>query len=206
MSTDRQQDLAPAPTTESRNEGRRRLIRGGMAAGPVILSLGSQPVFGTGLKCMAPSKTLSVASSQTTKHEGDCGQCLPISNWKSKCGNSSDEGFNYGKNAFHDIFFQGSGSSYAFTKIVNGVGVSKTVREVLDVGGLGAQFACAYLNIMTGRAKFPVGGQYTAAATLSHVRQMWIALAQGGLYEASAGVLWNSASVSSYLSNNKLGY
>lgn len=205
MSTDHHQDISPQPTAESRSEGRRRLIRGGMAAGPVILSLGSQPVFGTGLKCMAPSKTLSVVSSQTAKHEGDCSQSLPIANWKSKCAISSDEGFSYGQKAFHDIFFQGN-SSYSFIKTVNGVGVSKTVREVLDAGGLGAQFACAYLNIMTGRAKFPVGGQYSAAATLSHIRQIWAALAQGGVYEASAGVTWNSASVSSYLSNNRIGY
>lgn len=213
MSSDSHENIAPAADAAAspdaaRKEGRRRLIRGGLAAGPVILSLGSQPVFGTGIKCMAPSGTLSAVSSQTTKHEGNCSSSLPISNWKSKCGNSSDPYYSYGGKAFHDVFFQG-GSGYSYFKTSgSGVGVSKTVAEVLAAGGLGAQFACAYLNIMAGLVSFPLAGNRTPdkGTILNHIRLMWNALANGGLYEVSAGVKWGSSSVSSYLSNNRIGY
>lgn len=204
MNTERRPDdqIDADDATARRNAGRRRLIRGGLAAGPVILTLGSQPVFGTGLKCVAPSQTLSAAASHTGQ-VGSC-SCYPVSHWKST-GYSWPSGCDRNNLKYHDVYVEQGGAGCSFFTTSNGYTgqVAQTMYNVLcttdSVSETARLLSCAYLNIRAGKVSFPVGGVVSQTKMINSMQEIWREFVLNGYYEPFAGKKWYAADIKNYL-------
>lgn len=187
--------------TESVSEARRRLlVKGGMAAGPVILTLTSRPVLG-GLnpgECISPSQTLSGALSHKGAKVGECNGRSP-GYWKN-C--HSSEWPIPTNTAFHSVFAVGA---TAGTRFFNTDGSQMTMLQVLNAGGTTdtsmVAFHCigAYLNILKGLIS-------PKALTAEKVVALWREWALTGKYVPFAGATtpWNGTDITNYLKNNKI--
>jgi hypothetical protein len=191
----------PETSTESVSEARRRLlVKGGMAAAPVILTLTSRPVLG-GLnpgECISPSQTLSGALSHKGVKVGTCSGRSP-GYWKT-C--HSSEWPIPTNTAFHSVFAVGA---TAGTRFFNADGSQMTMLQVLNVGGAVdtsmVAFHCigAYLNILKGLVD-------PKALTAEGIIAMWREWAMTGKYTPFAGSSspWSGTQITDYLKNSKI--
>ncbi|GAA5178802.1 hypothetical protein GCM10025771_18870 [Niveibacterium umoris] len=192
-------DASAENTTQGVSESRRRLlVRGGMAAGPVILTLTSGPVLG-GLnpgECISPSQTLSGALSHRGTKVGKCNGRSP-GYWKT-C--SASNWPIPQTTPFHSIFAVGTLEG---TRFFNGDGSMMTMIQVLTVLGYvdpyRVAFHCigAYLNILKGGMIDPIA--LTAEALIA----MWREYALTGKYTPYAGATpWDGPQIVNYLTSN----
>ncbi len=187
-------DRAESGVSEAR---RRLLVRGGMASGPIILTLTSRPVLG-GLnpgECISPSQTLSGALSHRGTKVGTCSGRSP-GYWKT-C--SASNWPIQQSTPFHSIFVVGPTPGCSQ---FNADGSMKTMLQVLNL--LGSEdpykvaFHCigAYLNILKGLID-------PKALTAEGVVALWREWALNGKYVPYAGATpWTGADIVSYLKNN----
>ena len=182
-----QQTVGSSSRLGDPNETRRRLIKGGLSAGPVILTLASRPSYAW--HCRSPSGFVS--GNGSTGHEALAygssartpAQWLADAVW---CNDTSALG---GKHLFHPTFP---------TSPIN-FGAAATFKSVIQkwsTGTANEQFGAfilaAYINIQKGW----VPGQCLTAA---EVLKMW---ADGplGSYQPSVGAVpWNKDDIIAYL-------
>ncbi|MBS0445808.1 MAG: hypothetical protein JSR59_07650 [Proteobacteria bacterium] len=175
-----------APLEQAPMPSRRRLLRGGLAAAPVMLTLASRPVRAGG-SCKAASAFASINLSGH-KTAGTCTGHQPpywqgTSSWPGGCQAS-------GSNAtqFSAIFTTGN------------VYPGKTMMQVMNMNGTTgtsgvARYLCAaYLNASATLTPQNVLSQATATS-------VWTSFINKGYYEPTAGVQWNSDQIISWVNS-----
>ncbi|MEC5384290.1 hypothetical protein VVD49_01075 [Uliginosibacterium sp. H3] len=200
-----EQTASPEPAKMS--DARRKLIRAGLASGPVVATLASPAVFAT--DCVAPSQTLSAAKSHGTTQLGNCSTADSCDTWKSKLGNTncSAQEAVWRDTLFHNVFTQqGSASGCRMYKTTSGGAAPMSFYEVLSLSNsttgiqVARQFVAAYLNVCAGKVKFPVDGIASQAGTAQAVVAMWSEWATKNSYTPYAGAsAWDGSKVSHYL-------
>lgn len=175
----------PPPTAPEPVAARRRLLRGGLAAGPVLMTLVSRPVLGggrTGGLCTAPSGFCSANAS--TAGRGVVCEGRTHGYWKNLQGSSWPAGCKP-TTPFNTVFNTPAYAPY------NG----KTLLDVLNLGGgppnnVARDIVCAYLNVQAG---------LTPVLTVSAVKDIWSEFTTKGYYSPSAGVQWTADDIVAYL-------
>ena len=169
---------------------RRGLIRAGLRASPIVLTLASRPVLAW--QCKTPS---AHASANLSNHVQDTWPeaCTATSTaWLSKCTNQST-----------GVDACGGGLSFPTSPItvtkltpcntLMGSGVTTEIRTVLGSGsGFDKTMICAMLNVLTGRV--PSG-----CVTAQILKDMYAA---GNAYQVSPGIVWSKQDIVNYLHNN----
>lgn len=202
MTPDPLHDTAePVAAPDAVRAGRRRLLRGGLASAPVLLSLTSRPVAATTCR---PASAFASANVSRPGASFSCGGKRPDF-WKQPCNfahwplprlipSSTDvtgcaanysaprrvTGEPYPATRFGEVFAQ---PSSAYT--------SMTLLEVLSLGsdthvdGLAKHVVAALLNAAKG---------YTPADVLSEaiLHNMWYSFLMAGFFEPTAGIQWRS--------------
>ncbi|MDB5812969.1 MAG: hypothetical protein JWN23_86 [Rhodocyclales bacterium] len=197
-----------SPERAAMSDARRKLIRAGLATGPVVATLASPSVFA--IDCVAPSQTLSAAKSHATTQLGNCSTPSSAATWQGTLGGSSlsSQQITWRDMKFHSIFTQQSGLSgcYLYKTSSSGVATPMSFYEVLCLTDpatgvqIARQFAAAYLNVCANKVLFPVGGTTTATGTGQALIDMWNEWAVKGSYTPYAGAApWDSTKVSHYL-------
>lgn len=183
-------------TTEQMVDKSRRSFAKAGAVAPVILTLASRPALGGGGGggvCFTPSRSLSrnTSLSQNDKN-GLCNGKSP-GYWK----NATDWPVSK-YTPFHPLFATGS---YIGNTYKNSNGSSKTLIQVLNLGGTGDpqmvafHIVGAYLNVLAGLVS-------DQALTEQGVRDIWAEYASDGSYEVVAGESWNGEDIKNYLVEN----
>lgn len=173
---------------------RRRLIKGGLSATPVVLTLISRPVLGFENACLSPSRMTS------GNHSGFTG---PIS-----CGGSNRSHYasllkatgqppRWANDSFEDIF------GIAYETQSNGV-PDQIGRVFLDsyagndknpnsIGGFASYIIAAYLNAL-GNV-----GSVSSVLTSAQVVAIWNDVIGTGQYCPQINMCWNATGVVDYL-------
>jgi len=199
-----EQIASPEPATMS--EARRKLIRAGLATGPVVATLASPSVFAA--DCVAPSQTLSAARSHTTQL-GSCETGSSSATWTSNLANPSYTGACAGLRTkpFHDVFIQQGGNSATRmykSDATTGVAKAMTFLEVLQDSSrvMAREFLAAYLNICSKNILFPVDGIKSQATSAKAIVDMWNEWAVKGSYTPYSGATaWDATKIKFYLAN-----
>ena len=184
----------PSPThhdsgQNDRRTDRRRLLQGGLAAAPVLLTLVSRPVLGA--PCVSMSGTISGNTSHSLKHVISCNgltsgfwrQEQNFSSWPYPYIPKTVEGVGDRKaTKFHPCF---AGSQFT----------GKTLLDVLDPStadrdGLARYIVAALLNAQAGK---------TPVLTVANVKTIWAECTAKGFFEPTAGVRWYPRDVVAYL-------
>jgi len=167
---------------------RRRLLQGGLAASPVLLTLVSRPVLG---QCVSDSGMMSSGTSHPQKHIVVCNGNTPafwrqeqhFTSWPSPYIPKTVPGIGDRQaTKFHPCF---AGSQFA----------GKSLLEVLDPStidraGLARYIVAALLNAQAGK---------TPVLTVGKVKTIWSECTAKGCYEPRAGVRWYPSDVVAYL-------
>ena len=185
---------ASQPQAASPEAGRRRLLQGGLAAGPVMLTLFSRPALGA-FACQSPSGFVSGNVSQ----HGNATFCsgLTPGYWKQS------QHFAAWRAPYFPTTVSGSGG-HAATKFhsattgFNGSQFgSETMLVVLGTGGnaggytaLGRHITAALLNAAAG---------LTPVLSQTQVRNIWNEYVSKGYFEPSAGIQWGPDQIVAYL-------
>lgn len=200
-----QAEASARPATV-RSDERRRLLRGGLAAGPVILTIASRPVFG---------KTCTASTMGTLGGSIACTQPLVVgrsptywagtTSWPTPyvCGSSGSGTF--------QSFAQVSPSGQSSTGGVD----QGTLYHSTTTGLTGTVFgAHTILDVLRGNAQggaYRTLGKYIAAALLNaaagktpflsqaSVQKMWNDDLTLGYYEVTPGVRWTTSQIVAYL-------
>jgi hypothetical protein len=174
----------PKTETTASGEARRRLLRGGIAAAPVVLTLTSRPVLGDTLTCNSPSRALSGTNSYAGPELKLCNGDS-VSAWKSRSPHWPS-GCPKHNDPFHGV------NGFSGTSQLKSNGHSKTMLEVLSEAGVAAHFVAALLNIRT--AKVSAG-----VLTEIGLKNLWTELSTTGRYSPFAGAkVWYPADVVTY--------
>lgn len=202
-------ESGPAPECAPSSDERRRLLRGGLAAGPVLMTVLSRPVLGQ-TNCGNVSVSASLAAG-TSLHPGCVGTNTSTgysptrwisqsSNWPSPytATSSQGQGSPWGQTGYSSTNTQTATLFHSSTTGFQGtVFGSHTMLDVLKqrAGGagyatLGMYVAAALLNAAAGRTPFL--GEAT-------VRAMWNDVLIKGYFEPTAGIRWGATQVITYL-------
>lgn len=169
--------------------GRRRLLQGGLGAAPLLMTLVSRPVLGTGkgFQCRPPSGFVSMPTSG----HGQPLICRGLSPGYWKNHDDWPHGFypvstKYKTATKFSPFF--SNSPYP---------ASKTFLEVLQTGGgppnsVARHMVASVLNVASGRVPGTV-------LTIPLLKTMWIDYRSNGYFEPTAGIKWYHDEIQSYL-------
>ena len=194
------------PVQEHNPEGRRNIIKTGLALVPVILTLTSRPALGC--TCVAPSRSLSKNTSHqnSSKWSGTCSWSKPRSYWQN-CGDKELD------HDFHEFcgtgkfYYKGSHCYYTkYKKTWHSWGggytystVSKSFKDVFEDthDDMGSWFACAYFNIKHGYVPPNV-------LSTSDLLGMFQEYSQTGVYHPTATVTWGKDQIKAYLKNNNI--
>lgn len=192
-----QQAPKSAGTSPSVQEARRKLLKGGLAAGPVIMTLASRPVLAQTLpgQCQTPSGFLSGNVSQQGKAEICAGrtpgfwkQSQHFSAWPAPYFPTTTNGVDgHQATLFHSQTTGFGGSQFS----------GKTMLQVLDTGGgsstaLGRHICAALLNARSGMVPPTILSETTC-------RKIWNDFTNQGYYEPTAGVKWYADDIVAYL-------
>ncbi|MFN7725233.1 MAG: hypothetical protein ACK5QH_09200 [Rubrivivax sp.] len=180
---------APAEGTPS-VLSRRRLLRAGAAATPVVLTLASTPVAATTGTCTVASSFVSAATFKS-RNPNASAQCTTwgCEAWKSQCTNGSTT-FNSTLDSTVAAFFGTTNSNLD----------SRTIRSILnDAGGIvtsgdmGVLQHLSALRLGLTYAKITSPGNVTN----TYVKGVWTNYrSNGGVYILSgSGINWSSADV-----------
>jgi hypothetical protein len=182
----------PADTVPPPVGARRRLLRGGLAAAPVLMTLASRPVLGQ-TACAAPSAFTSAASG-AARTTSVCTGLSPrawkahLASWPSPyCGVAQNWVGGHPATLYHCPTTGLGGRVYG----------DRTMLEVIDIneaGGdnsaVGRYIVAALLNARSGR---------TPVLTETTVRNMWNDLVNRGYFEPTAGIRWTAPEIIAYL-------
>lgn len=173
-----------------RSDERRRLLRGGLAAGPVILSIASRPVLGQSLNCGSAQVQASLAAG-TSLHAGCAvdpyntgnspAKWLSTGTWPTPYSNVSPKTKFIGLTTGLDGTAPNPNTMYAVLK--------GTATGLADLT-LAQDIVAALLNAAAGKTPF------LSTAT---VQQMWNSYVLHGYYEVSPGIRWYPTQLKSYL-------
>ena len=164
---------------------RRRLLHGGIAGAPVVLTLVSRPVLGS-VGCTPCSAYGSLGGSLATKNLTSCSGISPtawvsLATWPTPYYPNGQDATLY-----HCPTTGLSGSTFS----------TNTLRHVMNLSDdgsirtLGRYIAAALLNAKSGK---------TATLTETTVRQMWNDVMATGSFEPTAGVSWGPSQIVAYI-------
>jgi len=178
---------APEPVPDS---ARRRVLRGGLATGPVLLTFASRPVLGG--QCLTRPASTSMNRSRAATSYASCRGKSPatwasIDPWPIPYYATTKNGSKgYTATAYH-----------CTTTGLNGTTFSpSTMREVMlladdgSVRSLGRYIAAALLNARTG---------LTPVLNEAAVRGMWNDYLLNGYYAPTAGIRWGPPEIVRYI-------
>ncbi len=182
-----------APTTIDR----RKLIRAGLAATPVLMGLKSESALATGTETVCkPSmwSSIKAAGCRLSRQViAKKGTCTHYSNWKTSSASSCSHKFHAG--------YRNGGTTYTGAGFDATCWASaKTVKEVCGTTDSGAKYelsrhcAAIYLQIQ-------VYGASSCPISLTDCKNMWTACKDGGTYApAGSNVKWKAQDCIEYLS------
>lgn len=169
---------------------RRKLLRAGLGASPVILTVASQPVMASTGRCSSASAFGSINASRPSRIDY-CGGCKP-EYWKQPTCHpqwptgyypvtKSRSGYITYATKFNDCF--GSSNGYP----------GRTLLEVMNLSGTGNKNEVARL---CSAALLNAAKGLTPSTVLStqKVKDVWRSFATKGFYEPTAGVKWYPSS------------
>lgn len=165
------------PTGSSQDQpaaasGRRRLLRSGMAAAPVLLTLANRPVMAA--TCRTPSAALSMSLSRPNAGVFDCAGKSPAS-WAG----TAEGGWPPGTRAMLFSAAIGSSDTYGAKTLLEMVGPGSD----MNMEGLARHLVAAYLNASA--ALTPVG-----VLSMPIIVAIWARFPSPGWYEPTAGIKW----------------
>ncbi|HLX30550.1 MAG TPA: hypothetical protein VKV24_18890 [Casimicrobiaceae bacterium] len=178
-------------SAKPQSDERRKLLRAGLSAAPVVMTVASKPVLGSTI-CAAAS-AMGSAGSATARTASVCNGLTP-SQWKTYAAewplpycatNASRTGSTATR--YHCPTTGFSGHIFG----------DHTMLEVIDIGqggigtmSLGGWMVAALLNACCGR---------TPVLNETGVRTMWNDVVNNGYYEPTAGVKWQAPEIIAYL-------
>ena len=167
---------------------RRRLLQGGLAVGPVLMTLVSRPVLAQ--QCQTPSGFISGNASVAAGAGPICTGRTP-GYWKQP------HWFGSWPPPYYPTTVNGSGGHKAtlFDTVFTPHYSGQTLLEVLELGGgpptdLARHVVAALLNAAAG---------LTPVLTVAVVQTIWSEYISKGYFEPTAGVHWGDAQIVSYL-------
>ena len=177
----------PLPPSTSAQDSRRRLLRGGLAAAPVLLTLTSRPVMA--VPCSAPSAAVSL-SSRTTSTRVECVNGKTPAAWKTTAKKDWPGGAAaaWGKGANGTLFNSVFSTGYA----------DKSLLDVLELtpmnptDTLAQHLVAAYLNAVAGLT--PSG-----VLDVLRTKQIWTDFTRVGYFQPNAGINWGAAELTAWL-------
>jgi hypothetical protein len=187
---------ASQPPAAPPEAGRRRLLQGGLAAGPVMLTLFSRPALGTGMVCQTPSGFVS-GNVSSQGHQicsgvtpGFWKQSQHFSAWPAPYFPTTISGpGGHAATLFHSAATGFNGTQF-------GTDTMLTVLGLAGNGGgytaLGRQITAALLNAAAG---------LTPVLSQTQVRNIWNEFVAKGYFEPSAGIQWDAAQIITYLNS-----
>jgi hypothetical protein len=182
-------DNAPdRPATHPHALSRRRLLRAGAVATPVVLTLSSTPVAATNATCTVASSFVSAATFQS-RNAGASAQCTSwgCESWKTECSNSSSP-YNSALDTTVGNAFGATGCSYD----------NRTLRSILnDSAGIVRAGELGVLQHLTALGLGLTFGKVVSQGNVStsYVQGVWRNFRQnGGVYILSgSGINWSSS-------------
>ncbi|MCB1963731.1 MAG: hypothetical protein KDF24_11290 [Rhodocyclaceae bacterium] len=187
MNQDKDIDNKPA------SETRRKLVRGGLSAGPILVTLTSRPVLAT--TCYSPSETMSGAVSHKA---GDIPQCTGESPgvWRQSAEGTAQAPITW-PIPHTTLFTQYFTGVPAFYK--SSANRYMTMLEVMQLNGsgdpdkMGFHFIGALLNILDNRVDH-------RAMDVPGLQRMWSEFANTGTYVPFGGATaWGPTDIKNYL-------
>lgn len=191
-----QPDTQP-PAAQRAAGGRRRFLKAGVAAAPVLLTLHSKPVLGN--VCHSPSASTSGNVSQQAERIETCGG-YPCSYWRST-GAQGGSGWLgvQPSTAFHPTYRPGLAAEsrqylisglqsrpYTMLELLNGASPNNRT-------GICSHFIAAQLNINCGLVPRSV-------MDITRLNQIWIEWSRSGYYRPSASARpWDAAAIVQFL-------
>lgn len=161
-------DQAPVMARDSR----RRLLKGGFAVAPALLTLVNRPVLAA--PCKLASSHLSASLSRPTSGLFECAGRKP-SSWAAL----DEASWPSGTRATLFSVAVGSSATYGANTLLQVVSLSSN----MGAEGLAKHLAAAYLNAVT---------SLTPAAVLDviTVKNIWASFTARGFYEPTGGIQW----------------
>lgn len=178
----------PGASSAGAQLSRRKLLRAGLGASPVILSVASQPVMATTGRCTSASAFGSINASRPDNLE-NCGGCKPEYWRNTTCYPRWPNGYHAVTSGytpatkFDDCF--GSYGGYPY----------RTLLYVMQTTGTGGRdevaryCAAALLNAAKGLTP-------SSILSISKVKSVWSSYVRRGYYEPTAGIRWYARSSS----------
>lgn len=177
-------------STTTQESARRRLLKGGMAAAPVLMTLVSGPILGQTVPVASANCSLAASCGPVASSSG-----LSPSEWAANVDSWPD---------YYHVAAQEGSNGYTtavFLSDITGLNGSmfgqSTMLDVLNLGddggvrSLARYVAAALLNARAG---------YTDTVLAeSAVRRMWNDVAAQGHYEATAGIHWGPKQIVNHI-------
>lgn len=213
----------PSPKSHP-NEDRRRLLRGGLAAAPIVLTLVSRPVLGGqwqvvggggggnlggGGQCYAPSGFASMPTSQHGK-KTYCSGCKPSywqncdtskggNPWPSPyCGNGSyDRWGNWQQPTKFRQPFSPCYGSYQTCTMLDALNLGAGYSGYGQWGSSQQSQVAQYCTA----ALLNAASGWTPVLTEARVKGIWSEYCTQGFFEPTAGVKWYGDDIVAYLSS-----
>ena len=192
-----EQSQSPSPTPDDRETSgpqaatgklsRRKLLRAGLGATPVVLTVASQPVMATSSTCASASAFGSINASRPRQIES-CGGCKPEYWRNTTCYPRWPSGY-YPQSSLYtpatqfDACFGSTGGYYGKSLLY----VMKTTNSGKD--DVARHCAAALLNAAKGLTPSTV-------LSVRAVKDVWSSYVRRGYYEPTAGVRWYAYSSS----------
>jgi len=173
-----------------RSDERRRLLRGGLAAGPVILTMAGRPVLGQSLNCGSAQVQASLAAG-TSLHAGCTIDPFNTGNSPAKWYTTATWPTPY-SNVSPKTDFVGTTTGLGGTQPSPNTmyAVLKGNANGLADLTLAQDIVAALLNAAAGKTPF------LSTAT---IQQMWNSYVSFGYYQVSPNIKWYATQLKSYL-------
>lgn len=180
-------------SVEPQSGDRRRLLRGGLAAAPVLMTVISKPVLG---QTVCVSASMSMSMHPSGKHTTFVCQGLTPEQWKTRagqwpspyCGTATEYALGgHSATQYHCPTTGLGGRVYGNQTMLQVIDFTQGGR---DMNALGRYIVAALLNARAGR---------TPVLNETGVRNMWNDLVNRGYYEPTAGIRWTSTEIVAYL-------
>lgn len=198
----------PQEVIAPKSADRRKLLRGGLAAAPVLMTVASRPVLGQ-VACTASAIT-SINLQSSINHNCTITSGLSPEKWKALAAQwpspyagattaAAGRTVTYG-GVTHTYGGGPTTQATAYHCTTTGLGghvfAGKSMVDVIDMlqsGGLnslGRYIVAALLNARSGR---------TPMLSETNVRAMWNDLLNRGYYEPTAGIRWGAGEIVAYI-------
>ena len=179
-----------SPADLARSANRRRLLQGGLAAAPVLMTLVSRPVLAQ--RAVSPSAFASGnASLAATANQGVPTTGRTPGYWKN------EQHFSSWVAPFYPTTVSGTGGHTAtlFDAVFTPRFPGKTLRDVLSTGGgppddVARHIVAALLN---------AAANFTSVPSIQTVKGIWSEYVNKGYFEPTAGVKWYHTEIVTYL-------